>query len=173
MPLTQQLKTDLLWDKHAVTELMLQFGRALDRKDWSLYETCFIDLPRIDFEDLTGCGETETSAAKWTEFARVALDGLRTHHQYTNHSITIGGDSASSTTYMVARHVAEADSSRWNTQYGWYENEFERCDHGLGWKISKLSQTLLWQSGDVKLIDMTRKDVLSMLREIFGAEVYR
>ncbi len=169
MPLTAEMKVELLWDKHAIAELMLQFGRALDRKDWASYRSCLADRLEVDFQKLTGFAPVETDSGLWTEFAEVALAPWLTHHQYSNTSISVRGDHAQATVYMVARHSFTSDSRRWNTQYGWYENQFERCEGGLGWRITRLGHHFQWLSGEPDLLDATNEKLTTLVTRIFGA----
>ena len=167
MPLTLEKKVDLLWDKLAITELMLSFGRALDLHDWELYKSTLSDPLIVDFSRLTGREPVETSAADWTEFADAVLNPLTVHHQYTNNAIKVDGDRASGVIYMVARHM-HPESGQWNTQYGWYENEFVRADGDFGWKISLLKHDFQWLAGVHDLIDLNNERSQQAIKNVFG-----
>ncbi len=170
MPLTLEKKVDLLWDKLAISELMNAFGRALDLHDWELYERCMCDSFEVDFERLTGFAPVMTTAAQWAKFAAAALDPLVVHHQYSNHSIKVKGDEATGITYMVARHLAPGEQA-WNTQYGWYENTYQRTDSDFGWKISRLRHDYQWTSGTPQIIDLDNEAAQEAMRGVFGEQV--
>tara|TARA_R110002110_G_scaffold413729_1_gene641558 strand:+ start:39674 stop:40222 length:549 start_codon:yes stop_codon:yes gene_type:complete len=167
MPLTREMKIDLMWDKMAINDLMNSFGRALDLHDWEAYERCFCDSLEVDFQRLTGHEPVLTSARAWTRFAECALGRLTVHHQYSNQAVTVSGDEASSVVYMVARHL-NPDNASWNTQYGWYENTFARCDGGFGWQIKRLRHDFQWTSGVPDIIDMNDADCQQAMAEVFS-----
>jgi hypothetical protein len=167
MPLTRDQKVDLLWDKLAIAELMNSFGRALDLHDWALYERCFCDPLEVDFQRLTGRAPVLTNPRAWARFAASALARLAVHHQYSNHAIRVQGDVATGTVYMVARHHSP-DSGEWNTQYGWYENTFARCEGDFGWRIRRLKHEFQWISGAPELIDLSDPESARAMRDVFG-----
>jgi len=173
MPLTPERKLALLWDKHAVEELMLQFGRALDTRDFALYRSCFAEQIDVDFRELTGFTPALVCADLWTEFAERALAPWLTHHQYSNVSITVNDDRASGTIYMVARHARRDDTTRFNTQYGWYRNAFERCDEAPGWRITALGHHFQWLAGDPDLLDTADQRLATLIEKLFGGAAGR
>jgi hypothetical protein len=153
-------------DSRAIEHVMLDFGRALDTGDWTLYRSTFLDRIRVDFERLTGFGEIDVDADEWTEFARLILSPVRRHHQYSNFRATITGDEATALTYMVARHMRLTDrGSSENTQYGWYENSFTRTD--AGWKISRLSHQFQWISGNDAMFDLNEPALATQMAKVF------
>jgi tRNA U34 5-methylaminomethyl-2-thiouridine-forming methyltransferase MnmC len=168
MPLTLERKVELLWDKLAVSDLMLAFGRGLDTADWELYASCFADSFIVDFEQLTSLPPARTTPREWSAFAAAALSPLLVHHQYSNQAISIQGDVATGVIYMVARH-RDPLSDDWNTQYGWYENTFARCDGPFGWHITALKHTFRWISGKPDIIDFSHPDTRAALSAVFGA----
>ncbi|MEO0996867.1 MAG: nuclear transport factor 2 family protein [Pseudomonadota bacterium] len=167
MPLTLEKKVDLLWDKLAIGELMHAFGRALDTHDWALYRRCLADTLRVDFSQLTGFAPVEVPAPAWTRFAKAALTPLQVHHQYTNAAIRVRGDEATGVIYMVARHRAP-DGGDWNTQYGWYDNGFQRDDGEFGWRIRSLTHRYQWLAGRPDLIDLADPECAAAMRAVFG-----
>lgn len=142
----------LLWDRTAIHDVMLRFGRALDTHDWPLYRSCFQDEIEVDFEDLTGMKARRVTADLWTDFARAALSPLKVHHTYANHLITVTGDEAEGVLYHNSRHRRATDrGSDTNYQFGWYENRYRRA--GDGWLISRLCHRIHWIDGNDRLLD--------------------
>ncbi len=167
MPLTLEKKVELLWDKLAITDLMHAFGRGLDLHDWALYQSTLCDELTVDFSRLTGNPPVQTTAADFAGFADAVLSPLTVHHQYSNANIKVNGDNATGKIYMVARHL-NTDTGQWNTQYGWYENEFVRADGDYGWKISVLKHDFQWLAGVHDLIDMNSDAAQHALKNVFG-----
>lgn len=159
-------RMDILWAQACIEQVMLSFGRALDRGDWILYRACLADRIQVDFERLTGFPEIAVDADAWVRFAELALGPVRRHHQYSNFAATINGDRASATTYMVARHWKATDRGACeNTQYGWYETDFVR--HGDAWKITRLGHHFQWISGNDALLDFSEPELIAQMGRVF------
>ncbi|MBY0509176.1 MAG: nuclear transport factor 2 family protein [Rhodospirillaceae bacterium] len=164
-PEAERLQT--LWDRGEIERVMLDFGKALDRGDWHLYRACLADRIRIDFERLTGFAEVEVNADEWVRFASLALGPVKRHHQYSNFSCVINGDHADTTMYMVARHWKATDrGGATNTQYGWYENLFQRIEGT--WKISRISHQFQWIDGNDALLDFSEPELAAQMRVVFS-----
>lgn len=158
-----------LWERSRIEDVMLAFGRALDRGDWGLYRSCFANRVRVDFERLTGFPEIEVDADSWTRFAELALGQVRRHHQYSNFSAEIDGDHAVAVTYMVARHFRMTDrGASENTQFGWYENSFVR--NHRKWTIVRLSHHFQWVSGNDALFDFSEPELAAHMATVFCEE---
>jgi len=164
---TPEKRIEELWARAEVERVMLNFGRALDLGDWPLYRSCFADRFQVNFERLTGRPEVYVDADLWTRFAKVILSPVRRHHQYTNFSATIDGDSANAVIYMVARHWKATDGgSAEYTQNGWYENSFKRIDGQ--WKITRLLHTYQWVSGNGGLFDFSDPELIEVMGQVFS-----
>jgi hypothetical protein len=164
---TPERKIEELWARAEVERVMLNFGRALDIGDWMLYRSCFADRFQVNFERLTGRPEVYVDADLWTRFAKVILSPVRRHHQYSNFSATIEGDSANAVIYMVARHWKPTDGgSAEYTQNGWYENSFKRIDGQ--WKITRLLHTYQWVSGNGGLFDFSDPELIEVMGQVFS-----
>lgn len=163
----QMLET--LWARAQIEAVMLRFGRALDVGDWKGYRSCFADRFRVNFERLTGQPEVWVDADLWTRFAEVILTPVRRHHQYSNLSVTVSGDTAEAIIYMVARHwkPTDAGSSEY-TQVGWYENTFGLI--GGEWKITRLLHTYQWVSGNGALFEFGDPELVRVMGQIFAPE---
>ena len=158
-----------LWNEREIDLLMLQFGRALDLHDWSLYEACFLDEFEVDFQDLTGAPAVRVQASLWAEFARVVLEPLKVHHQYSNHVVTFVDDErASSVLYHVSHHFKPTSrGASTNYQYGWYENQYRRT--AAGWRIGRLCHRFQWVDGNDGLLTVTSPEAAEITARVFGS----
>ncbi|WP_219893442.1 nuclear transport factor 2 family protein [Aquisediminimonas profunda] len=164
--MTPEEKIAMLWERAQIETVMLDFGRALDLGDWPLYRKCFADRIRVDFERLTGFPEIEVDADAWTRFAELALGQVRRHHQYSNFAAKLEGERATAITYMVARHFKATDrGGSTNTQYGWYENSFQKL--AGEWKIVRLSHQFQWVSGNDALFDFSEPALAAQMACVF------
>jgi len=105
----------------------------------------------------------------WTRFAEVILSPVRRHHQYSNFSVTIDGEKADATIYMVARHWKATDGGASEyVQNGWYENSFGWIDGQ--WKITRLLHTYQWISGNGGLFDFSDPELVKVMGLVFAVE---
>ncbi len=157
-----------LWNEREINLLMLRFGRGLDTHDWSAYLECFLDEFEVDFQDLTGAPAVRVGAALWAEFARVVLEPLKVHHQYSNHVVTFSDDDhASSVLYHVSHHFKSTSrGASTNYQYGWYENQYRRTP--AGWRISRLCHRFQWVDGNDGLLTVTTPEAAEITARVFG-----
>lgn len=161
-------KLHLLWEKLALDQLMLGFGRALDLHDWPAYRACFADEFTVDFSDLLARPACRVRADTWTAFARAALEPVRCLHRYTNHVVSVRGEQATSVLYMEANHFRPGEGGGAEyTQHGWYENSFTRVEGR--WRISVLRQRIAWCRGSESVLALDRPEVGAALEAVFTA----
>ena len=165
--MTNADKLALLWDERAITRTMLDFGRALDTGDWSLYRSTFTDTILVDFKRLTGSDEISVDADDWTVFAEHILTPVRRHHVYSNFRIDVDGDRAFAVVYMTARHWKATDLgvSEYN-QYGWYDVHFVR--QSGEWLIARIKHDFQWVSGNNALFDMSEPKLVAAMANVFS-----
>ena len=167
--LSLEQKIDILWNRAEIEKVMLNFGRALDLGDWKLYRSTFADRIQVDFERLTGQPEIYVDADLWTRFAEVILSPVRRHHQYSNFSATIDGDTATATIYMVSRHWKAVDTGASEyVQNGWYVNSFARINGE--WKITRLAHFYQWISGNGAMLDLSDPELVKIMGRVFAEE---
>jgi SnoaL-like domain len=164
--LTTEQKIDILWTRSEIERVMLNFGRALDLGDWTLYRSCFADRFQVDFERLTGNPEVHVDADLWTRFAELILSPVRRLHQYSNFNASIDGDKADAVIYMVSHHWKAVDTGASEyVQKGWYENSFTRINGQ--WKITRLMHTYQWVAGNGGLFDFTDPELIKVMGQVF------
>ena len=92
----------LLIDRAAISETILRYATGIDRRDWALYRSIFADTIDIDFSTWTGL-KTSMPAETWVSTVRDTLSCFdATQHNITNHVISVAGDTAEITAYVVA-----------------------------------------------------------------------
>ena len=131
MPTAAQLQ--LLWDKHAIHDVILRHARALDRFDAVLLESLYHD------DGVDHRGDVPKTGAEYTQFVfGIQQNGKYrlTRHHLTNILIDVDGDVAHTETYFTGIHRYVRDGQEVElTQYGRYLDLFERR-RGV-WKIAK------------------------------------
>jgi hypothetical protein len=140
-------KLQLLLDRDEIGEVVSRFATALDLQDWPLFRSCFTDEIEVDYSDLRGEPPSVVSADTFVDQRREALEGLTTQHLSTNHIITVEGDSGTCTSCAVIHRLRPRDDGHdaFDT-HGYYSYTLTRTAEG--WKICKVRQKVLWNSGD-------------------------
>jgi hypothetical protein len=129
---------------------VIRFATSLDLKDWPRCRSCFIDQIYTDYSDLRGDPPAIVSADDFVELRRRALSDLLTHHVSTNHSIELNGDEATCVSSMIIfRRVPNEPAETAFDTHCVYTHTLVRTSDG--WKISKVKQKILWNTGDPRI----------------------
>jgi 3-phenylpropionate/cinnamic acid dioxygenase small subunit len=83
--------TDLA-DRAAIVELTTTYARAVDTKDWDLYESVFSSDAVIDYTSSGGVRGSREEARRWV--SEVLEPFTMTQHLVTNHHVVVDGDEA-------------------------------------------------------------------------------
>jgi len=135
----------VLTDRAAVSDLLLEFARALDSKDWTICRRCLLDEIETDYSDLRGEPPSRVNADDFVAKRRVALERLKTLHLSTNHQVTVDRDRATCVSAGVIHRLRPEDGERFDT-YCTYTHSLVRTP--AGWRIAKIKQTFHWNTGN-------------------------
>jgi hypothetical protein len=138
----------VLADRAAVSDLLLEFARALDSKDWTICRRCLLDEIETDYSDLRGEPPARVNAEDFVAKRRMALAPLKTLHLSTNHQVTVYGDRATCVSVGVIHRLRPEDGERFDT-YCTYTHSLVRTS--AGWKIAKIKQTVHWNTGNPEI----------------------
>ena len=133
-----------LVDRAAISDLLTDYARALDDKDWEGYAANYADDGVLAISPTIA----HTGRAGLAEFVAVSLGRYAgTHHISTNHAITIDGDSATTRSYLLAAHVLEAENPfRHADGAGWYRCKLRRTPDG--WRFAHVTLEIRYLSGE-------------------------
>jgi len=150
----------LLLDRVAISDVVNAYATGLDRRDWKLLRSIFLDEIEMDFGSV-GLRVGRYDAGKWVrDAARLFAGFAATQHTSTNHVHDVRGDEATCTSNMQAEHFIASqpgsgkrdksqkpadEANRW-TIGGYYTNELVRG--AGGWKLAKVTLTVTWQTGN-------------------------
>ncbi len=141
-------------DRLAILDIIGRLALLLDAKDWDALEALFTDPIYSARTSLWG-GEPQTqSPAEFVGGWRYALANLDAiHHLITGHVITLDGDQATCSANMQGTHVFDNKSgdSMW-TVGGRHDYELKRTPDG--WKISSLTFTIQWATGNMNIVTL-------------------
>ena len=129
-----------LTDREEIRELLMEYGRCLDAKDFDRKVELFAPEGRLElpFGVLTTSDMVEMDTKFVGGYAAL-------WHAYSNLSITVSGDEASAYCYFNSVHVHGADTDH-GTIGGAYEISLRRIDGA--WRIVVIRDIFVWRSGD-------------------------
>jgi SnoaL-like domain len=147
-----------LEDRAQISEQVIRYAMAVDRRDWAMLGRCFTDPVHADF--------TEAGSVA-ADFARDDLVGLisgaiggftATQHLSPNHVIEFDvDDSGRAVCYssMYAQHyLAGAQDGDFFLLRGSYDNHLRRTPDG--WRIERLIQHVSWPEGNENALTEVR-----------------
>lgn len=130
-----------LVDRAEIHDLLLAYARCADTKDWAGFADLFADDGHIilPFGKLEKADMARATAAVLSPFEE-------TQHLFSNISIAIDGDSATTNHYLQATHVPSAREQGIHADIGgWYDNTCRRT--AKGWKLVSVGLTFVWSDG--------------------------
>lgn len=156
---------DSSWQTSDVIDVSHRYAAGIDRRDWDLYRTCFLDACWFDFSSFSGRPAAELPRDVWVENVRRTNGSFdATQHQMTNHMVTfISGDKATCITELRAQHwfapttmskLGHAGEVNFCELGGHYTNELVK--DGAIWRISRCMLTVRWQTGSMAIFDLAR-----------------
>jgi uncharacterized protein (TIGR02246 family) len=142
---TQQLQW--LVDRAAISDVLVDFARALDEKDWEGYANHYADDGVLSFPGGAG-HEGRTGMA---DFAAARLGIYAgTHHLSSNYAISVEGDVATARAYLIGVHIFDAaDPTRHADGGGWYNCRLRRTADG--WRLTEVALQVSYLSGEMML----------------------
>ena len=142
-----------LVDRSEITSVLNTYFRALDERNFEMQHFAVIftkDAELIRPNGLAITGPQEISASHRESFAR--FEGSQ--HLAAGHDIAIHGNTATVRANLVAVHMWKGSNTDANTKDNFFvaggvvEATLVRVDDQ--WKISKMSNTVIWRAGGFK-----------------------
>lgn len=133
-----------LVDRAAISDLLVDFARALDDQDWAGYAANYA----VEGVLAISPAITHTGRAGLAEFVGGSLGRYAgTHHLSANHAIEIDGDTATTRSYLLAAHLLDAgDPFRHADGAGWYRCRLRRTAEG--WRFTHVRLEIRYLSGE-------------------------
>lgn len=148
-------------DENQIRELLHQCARAIDSKDWQLFEDCFTEEVQLTYggsgnsPHAGGVPRTFADRAELVEYIRMTHQPLgHTLHGMSNVSITVDPpQDARARAYgrVVLTHEAHPEGNYWETA-GYCEDR--RRNDGSGWRISAHHLTRVWANGNQRILNV-------------------
>jgi 3-phenylpropionate/cinnamic acid dioxygenase small subunit len=117
-------------DEQQIIALLTRYATGIDRRDWTLFQSCFTDDARTDYGTFGQC----SSAAQITAFMREAHAGMgHTLHRLSNFVISAQENSAVARTYVDALLMPGDGGGEVHRGVGFYDDELVKTEQG--WRI--------------------------------------
>ena len=119
-------------DKTAISDVLTRYMTAIDRRDWSLYRSCFTEDIKLDgpVGSWTNREDLANAMDEWH-----APLGLTVHH-ISNVVVDVDGDTATARSYGNAiLQTSQEHYEKVLNLHGFYDDTLVRTQDG--WKISR------------------------------------
>lgn len=123
-----------------VAEVLVRYATGIDRRDWTLFRTCFTDDCEADYGDI-GVWHGVDEITAWMTQAHAPCG--HTMHRITNVEVAGCGDRVAARSYVDAV-IMSADNRSGRRGIGYYDDELVRAPDG--WKISRRHFTMVHHS---------------------------
>ena len=147
MPTDLDARIRRLEDRALISEQVIRYATAVDRRDWIMFADCFTDPVHADYSE-NGLAAAEFARDDLVAIVRGAVSGYTaTQHLSPNHVIEFDDsdpDRAICHSYMYAQHHDEdSDGGALFLLRGSYTNHMLRTSDG--WRIERLVQHVSWR----------------------------
>jgi SnoaL-like domain len=143
-PPPAQPAEQLQWlvDRARISDLLVDFARCLDVRDWDRYIANFTERALLVLPFRTFHGREEIAG-----HATHGLDAFEaTQHVSTNHVIELKGDEARTRSYLIGTHIPKLDDpAHHGDAGGWYDCELRRTPEG--WRFERVELHVKWRLG--------------------------
>ena len=142
-----ELRIRHLEDRALISERVVRYAMAVDRRDWQMFADCFTDPVHADYSQ-NGLPAAHFARDDLVSIVREALSGFTaTQHLSPNHVIEFDQndpDRATCYSSMYAQHYLERpEGGDFFLLRGSYTNHMLRTADG--WRIERLIQHVSWR----------------------------
>ena len=130
-----------------IQKVIARFANSFDVKDWDGLEACLTESLYMDYSDLRGTPPQTVSAKDYVQKRIDSLDDLKLHHLVSNYEVDItDSNSATCRASMVVWRVSDEEEFTSHCVYN-----FQLTKQDSDWKISSITQKVLWNEGTSSL----------------------
>ncbi len=123
-----------------IQSLIARFATSFDVKDWSGLEACLTESLFTDYSDLRGSPPQTVTASAYAASRRETLDHLKLHHLVSNYEVNFtDSNTATCRASMIVWRKSDAEEVVSHCVY-----QFQLTKQGSDWKISGITQKILW-----------------------------
>lgn len=136
------LSLEELSDRAEIQDVIVQEASAMDRRDWSRWESLFTEDAEIDYSENDGAKGRPAVVRAWLA---AVLGGFHSYqHLSSNTEIELEGDRARARSMQyIAVRMDTSEDVRVVFSGIWFRDELQRT--AAGWRISKRHEELAWR----------------------------
>jgi ketosteroid isomerase-like protein len=141
---TLEQQVQLLVDRAAISDLLVEFARTLDERDFEANTALYV----ADgvFEVVGGFRLEGHAQLARTGSPQALGQYAGTWHLSANHAIRVDGDVASTRSYLLGVHLLGGDPFLHADGAGWYDCTLTRTAEG--WRFVTVRITEVWRAGE-------------------------
>ncbi len=130
-----------------IQKIIARFANSFDVKDWDGLESCLTEALYTDYSDLRGIPPQTVSARDYVQKRIDSLDHMKLHHLVSNYEVDItNSNSAICRASMVVWRKSDEEEFTSHCVYIFQLTKFDS-----NWKISGITQKVLWNEGTSSL----------------------
>ncbi len=134
-----------LVDRALISDLLVEFARALDERDWDAYGATYAEDAVFEIGDVVRLeGRAAIQGATASEKGVGGYAG--TWHGSSNHAISIDGDTATTRSYLHGVHMLGSSTFHHADGSGWYDCTLRRTPDG--WRFTRVRIHEVWHAGE-------------------------
>lgn len=135
-----------LLDRAQITDLLDDYARGIDARDFDLVSSLFTDDAQLDYRSSGGPAASRNEVVDWLRASLPAV--TLTQHLLTNRRIRIDGDTATATTELFNPLLFDGDAGTTLLLLGGrYDDHLHRLP--AGWRIARRVHITTWTAGPV------------------------
>jgi hypothetical protein len=140
-----------LYDENEVKRLVLTWMDGVDTRSYERFTSAWAEEMEVEFIGFPPgaplSSGTFNTAQRTQGLISMISEFSSTQHVNTNHLVTVKGDHATCSCYVVATHYMQVENGEpWSSIGVRYDLEASRGEQG--WKLTKLKWTRQWTSGN-------------------------
>ena len=140
------LSTQELSDRIEIGDLLTRYTRAIDTRDYTLLDTCFLPDAAVDYTSSGGISGKYPEVRAWLEKALAPFSQMV--HFIGNSTVELNGDEARSRTYVVNPMTLPLDGGKAHTFTVWAHYVDRLVRTADGWRIAeRVEEQVLVEGG--------------------------
>lgn len=145
MASTLEEQVQWLVDRARISDLLVEFARALDERDWDAYAATYVEDGILEIGDAVRMEGRDTIRAA-TASERGVGGYAGTWHGSSNHAIDVDGDTATTRSYLHGVHLLGGSTFHHADGAGWYDCTLRRTE--AGWRFTRVRIHEVWHAGE-------------------------
>lgn len=128
-----------------------RFGRAVDERNWDLFESLFTEDVEADYTAFGAPQSRGIEAISKLMRHSFRRSEMKSHQIYSNFEIAVGDHTATSLSSLLGRHhIPNFPGGDWFTLHARYHDDLVRTPSG--WRLKQLRLEVLFVEGNLNIV---------------------